>query len=75
MKILIKAIRNHHRQRIPCIVIESDKQKYFFNAPEGLQRFVKYYSLKFRKKLRLFFTGTSPHHLTGVVGLSLTLFE
>ena len=75
MKILFKIIRNHFRQRVPSVMIQVDNQRYFFNCPETLQRFVKDHGVKFTKDLRMFFTGTSPHHVTGVVGLSLTLFE
>lgn len=75
MRITIKLIRNHYRQRVPSVVIQVDNQSYIFNVPETLQRFVKEHGVKFTSKMNIFFTGTTPHHISGMLGLSLTLFE
>lgn len=75
MKIIYKIMRNHSRQGVPCVLLEIENEKYFFNVPETTQRFVREHGSKFGKDSKFFFAKLSASHLTGMIGLSLTLFQ
>lgn len=75
MRISIRIINNHLRQRVPCIVFNVENNKYIINTPETLQRFAKENGVKFTSNMNFFFTNLSSHHIMGLVGLLLTLYE
>lgn len=75
MRIIYKVMRNHNRQGIPCIMLQIDNEKYYFNVPETTQRFVKDHGAKFAKESKFFFSRLAATHLAGIIGLSLTLYQ
>ena len=75
MKYALQIIEGYHLQKIPAIILSCENQKYFFNIPETTQRFSKEHSLKFISGSNIFLTQLSTHHITGMYGLLLTLFE
>lgn len=75
MRIVYKVMRNHNRQGIPCILLQIDNEKYFFNVPETTQRFVKDHGAKFARDSKFFFSRLAASHLAGIIGLSLTLYQ
>ena len=75
MKIIYKVMRNHSRQGIPCIMLQIDNDKYYFNIPETTQRFVKDHGAKFARDSKFFFSRLATTHLAGIIGMSLTLYQ
>lgn len=75
MRILYKIMRNHNRQGIPCVMLQIDNDKYYFNVPETTQRFVKDHGAKFGRDSKFFFSRLATTHLAGIIGMSLTLFQ
>lgn len=75
MRITIQILKNHPTQAVPTILVTTDTRRYFFNAHETLQRFVREHLVKFSRGSHIFFTQTTTDHIAGVFGLLLTLFE
>jgi hypothetical protein len=75
MRIHFRILNNHVRQRVPCIIFNVENSKYIINTPETLQRFSKESKVKFSTGMNFFYTNLTGHHIMGLVGLMLTLFE
>jgi len=75
MRISFQIIQTYPCQSVPTIFINFESRKYFFNAPETLQRFAGEHWVRTKKGSRIFFTQLNTDHITGVFGLLLTLYE
>jgi len=75
MRLTIQVIKNHPTQPSPTIIVTTDTRRYFFNAHETLQRFVREHLVKFGRGSHIFFTQVTTDHIAGVFGLLLTLYE
>jgi len=75
MRITIQIIQLHLRQSIPCIVLSSEQQRYFFNMPDKFQRLAREHSVRFSEGNRFFLTQLSADHIVGLYGVAAALQE
>ena len=75
MKYSFQIIQLYSKQSIPSVVFSFESRRYFFNIPEGFQRFSSEHAVRFSKSSKMFFTQMSADHINGIFGFLLTLFE
>ena len=78
MRIYLQLIENYLKQDIPTIILtvdHLDRQKYVFNMPSCLQRFIKDHKQKFPKASNIFFTKVNTSTLAGLSDFMLTIFK
>jgi hypothetical protein len=75
MRIYVQLIESCLRQPIPTIILSIEKQRYMFNIPASMQRFIREHRQRFPKGPTIFFTRATTDALGGLGGYLLTTFE
>lgn len=68
-------MRNSVAQYPAAVVVSYKSNKYMFNTPSSIKRFLPEYPLKASQNLRLFFTGDTIEHTGGLQPLILSMID
>eukprot|EP00756_Hemistasia_phaeocysticola_P061519 Hpha_TRINITY_DN4993_c0_g1::TRINITY_DN4993_c0_g1_i1::g.51314::m.51314/K00784/rnz; ribonuclease Z len=60
---------------VPSIMVANEQQRFFFNCPEGTQRFCNEAKVKMTRTQAFFLTRLHPDTLLGMPGMLLTIHE
>jgi ribonuclease Z len=75
MKCTIEIVGNLSFDGYPCIIINTEVNKYMINVPEGCQRFCMEHKYRFSKLSKIIFLEKCVESMIGSPGLILTLAD